>query len=152
MVARRKDLDDSPIPSGSSAAASGLLRLALLSGEGKYERQALGVLRLLYPLAVRHPLGFGQLLQAVDFYLAPVKEVAVVGPADGAEALVRVVRSEFRPHIVLACGSTDGGNPANAVPLLKDREAVDGQAAAYVCEHFVCQAPVTTPDELAAAL
>jgi uncharacterized protein YyaL (SSP411 family) len=72
LAARRKDLEDSPIPSGNSAAALGLLRLALLSGEGKYERHGLGVLRLLFPLAARHPQAFGHLLQAADFYLAPV--------------------------------------------------------------------------------
>ena len=142
-VARRKDLDDSPIPSGNSAAAFGLLRLALLSGEGGYERHALGVLRLLYPLAGRHPQAFGHLLRAIDFYLGPVREVAIVGP--DRDALVRTVRSRFRPHIVLAAGY-------GKVPLLEGREAVDGKAAAYVCEHFVCQAPVTTPEQLEAAL
>ncbi len=141
---RRKDLEDSPIPSGSSAAAFGLLRLALLSGEGKYERHALGVLRLMYPLAARHPQAFGHLLRAADFYLAAVKEVAVVGP--GAEDLLRVVRGQYRPHVVLAGGAADG------VPLLEGRTAVDGHPAAYVCEHFICQAPVTTPDALAALL
>ncbi len=55
--ARRKDLEDSPIPSGNSAAAYGLLRLALLSGNADYEHHALGVLRLLAPIAGRHPLG-----------------------------------------------------------------------------------------------
>ncbi len=146
LAARRKDLEDSPIPSGNSAAAFGLLRLALLSGEGKYERHALGVLRLLFPLAARHPQAFGHLLQAADFYLAPVKEVAIVGPQPEADELLRVVRDGYRPHLVLATGRADG------VPLLEGREPVDGRAAAYVCEHFVCQAPVTAPDELAAAL
>jgi uncharacterized protein YyaL (SSP411 family) len=144
LAARRKDLEDSPIPSGNSAAALAMLRLALLSGEGKYERHALGVLRLLHPLAARHPHAFGHLLQAIDFYLARVREVAIVGP-DPAP-LVRVVRGAFRPHVVLAGGETDG------VPLLEGREPVDGSAAAYVCEHFVCQAPVTEPDALAALL
>jgi uncharacterized protein YyaL (SSP411 family) len=146
LPTRRKDLEDSPIPSGNSAAAFGLLRLALLSGEGKYERHALGVLRLMYPLAVRHPPAFGHLLRAVDFYLAPVREVAIVGPDAEADGLVAVVRSEFRPHLVLAGGSADG------VPLLEGREPVDGRAAAYVCEHFVCQAPVSDPEALRAAL
>jgi uncharacterized protein YyaL (SSP411 family) len=146
LAARRKDLEDTPIPSGNSAAALGLLRLALLSGEGKYERHALGVLRLMFPLAARHPQAFGHMLQAADFYLAPVKEVAIVGPASEADSLLRVVRGAYRPHVVLAAGDEDG------VPLLKGREPVDGHAAAYVCEHFICQAPVTTADELAAAL
>ena len=174
LAVRRKDLEDSPIPSGNSAAALGLLRLALLSGEGGYERHALGVLRLIFPLAVRHPQAFGHLLQAADFYLAPVKEVAIVGPAPEAEALLRVVRGAFRPHLVLAPGNGAGdgdGNgagdgdadgagdgdgagagPSTRVPLLEGREPVEGRAAAYVCEHFVCQAPVTTPEALAAAL
>ena len=146
LAARRKDLEDSPIPSGNSAAAFGLLRLGALSGDGRYERHALGVLRLLVPLAARHPGAFGHLLGAADFYLAPVKEVAIVGPSPGAGELLRVVRGAFRPHLVLASGAIDG------VPLLEGRGPVDGHAAAYVCERFVCQAPVTTPDDLAAAL
>jgi uncharacterized protein YyaL (SSP411 family) len=146
LAVRRKDLEDSPIPSGNSAAAFGLLRLALLAGEGGYERNALGVLRLLFPLAARHPQAFGHLLRAADFYLAPVKEVAIVGPSAEAGALLRVVRDSYRPHLVLAAGRADG------VPLLEGREPVDGHAAAYVCEHFVCQAPVTSPEALAAAL
>jgi uncharacterized protein len=152
---RRKDLEDSPIPSGSSAAAFGLLRLALLSGEGRFERHALGVLRLLYPLARSHPLAFGHLLQAVDFYLAPVKEVAIVGP--DPEPLLRVVRDAYRPHVVLAgepvgASAADAGEAPVPVPLLEGRGPVDGRAAAYVCVHFVCQAPVLTAAELAAAL
>ena len=146
LVARRKDLEDSPIPSGSSAAAFGLLRLALLAGEVRYEDQALGVLRTTARLAGRHPGAFGHLLRAVDFYLASVKEVAIVGDGPEARALERAVRDQFRPHLVLAGGSGDD------VPLLAGRTPVDGHAAAYVCRHFACQAPVTTPEELAAAL
>jgi uncharacterized protein len=141
--ARRKDLEDSPIPSGSSAAAFGLLRLARLSGSAEYERRALGGLRLLAPIVGRHPLAFGHALQAFDFYLARVREVAIAGSGPDAEALADVVRTSFSPHVVLAGG---GG------PLLEGRTEVDGRAAAYVCEHFTCQAPVTDTHALAAAL
>ncbi len=153
LPARRKDLEDSPIPSGNSSAAFGLLRLALLSGQGRYERAALGVLRLVYPIAVRHVLAFGHLLRAIDFYLAPVREVAIVGPEAQARELTRVVRGAYRPHVVLAGGEgAPAAEPAVGVPLLEGRGPLDGRAAAYVCEHFVCQAPVTSPEELAAAL
>jgi uncharacterized protein YyaL (SSP411 family) len=158
--ARRKDLDDSPIPSGASAAAFGLLRLAALSGEAGYERRALGVLRVLAPIIGRHPHGFGHALQALDFHLARVREVAIVGDGDGAAALARVVRGAFSPHVVLAGGpgspdaaGVDGAPAAaSAVALLTGRTPVDGRAAAYVCEHFACRAPVTDPAALAAAL
>ena len=64
--------------------------------------------------------------------------------------LERVVRAEFRPHLVLA-GARDAAQ-ADGVPLLAGRAPVDGRAAAYVCENFACQRPVTEPDELAALL
>jgi uncharacterized protein YyaL (SSP411 family) len=143
LVARRKDLEDNPIPAGNSSAAYGLLRLAALTAEHEYEQRAEGVLRLLHELAPRHPQAFAHLLQALDFRLAQTKEVALAGDSD---ELARVVRSKFRPHIVLAGGEPDG------VPLMEGRTPVDGRAAAYVCEQFACQRPVTEPGELAALL
>jgi hypothetical protein len=143
---RRKDLEDSPIPSGSSSAAFGLLRLALLSGQARYEDAALSGLRLLVAIAGRHPLAFGHALRAFDLYLAQVREVAVVGSGADAEALATVVRQSFHPYVVMA------GGPADGVPLLDGRHEVDGHAAAYVCERFACQAPVTSAEELAASL
>jgi uncharacterized protein len=140
LVARRKDLEDHPIPAGNSSAAYGLVRLAALTGEHEYELRAVSVLRLLHEVAPKYPQAFGHLLQALDFHLSEVKEVALVG--DDLSELERVVRSSFRPHLVLAGGAADG------VPLLEGRSPVDGRPAAYVCEHFACKAPVTEPREL----
>src|SRR5450755_2752257 len=123
--ARRKDLDDSPIPAAGSSAAFGLLRLALVTGEAAYEERALGVLRMLAPIVGRHPHGFGHALQAFDFFLSRVLEVALVGSGAEFDDLARVMRRGYRPHVVLAGGPSDG------VPLLEGREPVDGQAAAY---------------------
>ncbi|HSI81693.1 MAG TPA: thioredoxin domain-containing protein [Solirubrobacterales bacterium] len=150
LIARRKDVDDHPIPSGSSSAALGLLRLAALTGERSYEDHAVSVLRLLRRVAARHPQAVTHLLRAIDFHLARVKEVALVSPAsgDGIAELAAVVRSEFRPNLVLAGGPEGTERPE----LMASREAVDGRPAAYVCERFTCQRPVTDPAELAAAL
>ena len=144
LVARRKDLEDTPIPAGNSSAAYGLLRLAALTGEREYEDRALGVFRLVGRLVERAPLAFGHLLQAMSFHLATVREVALAG--EDTEELERVVRGEFRPYIVLAGGAPDG------VPLLAGREPVDGRPAAYVCQDFACRRPVTEPAELAELL
>jgi uncharacterized protein YyaL (SSP411 family) len=142
LIARRKELGDHPIPSGNSSAALGLLRLAALTGDQGYEQQAVGVLKLLQVAAVRHPDAFGHLLQALDFHLSPVREVALAGE-DLAE-LVAAVRSEFRPRLVLAGGQEGTERPE----LMQGRTTVDGRPAAYVCENFACRMPVNDPDDL----
>ena len=81
LIARRKDLEDSPIPSGASSAAVGLLRLAQLTGEDRYERHGLSVLRLMHEIAPRHPTAFGHLLQALHWHLAPARPIACPIPA-----------------------------------------------------------------------
>jgi uncharacterized protein YyaL (SSP411 family) len=145
LVARRKDLEDSPIPSGGSAAAFGLLRLAALTGEHEYERHAEGQLRLLHELARSHPGAFGHLLQALDFHLGPTRELALAGDARGIGELAAVVREALRPHLVVTAGP---GGDEGAVPLMRGRVPVGGRAAAYLCEGFACRRPVTDPGEL----
>jgi uncharacterized protein YyaL (SSP411 family) len=146
LIARRKEIGDHPIPSGNSAAAMGMLRLAALSGEREYERQAEGVFRLFAKPATQHPESFAHLLRALDFHLSPTKEVALVG--DDLGELAATVRSHFRPHLVLAGGPEGSDTP----PLLEGRTTVDGKPAAYVCENFACRTPVTKPEELAVLL
>jgi uncharacterized protein YyaL (SSP411 family) len=144
LIARRKDLEDAPIPSGASSACYGLLRLAHLSGEVSYEQAALSLIQLLHIVAPAHPLAFGHLLRAIDFIVSPVREVALAG--DDVSSLAAVVRGGFYPYLVLAGGGGD------AVPLLQGRVPVNGQAAAYVCERFTCQRPVTSAEELTKSL
>jgi uncharacterized protein YyaL (SSP411 family) len=142
LIARRKEVGDHPIPAGQSAAALGLLRLAALSGERAYANRAAGVFALFGEPAVSHPDSFAHLLRALDFHLAPTREVALTGTdLTGFEA---VVRSAFRPNVVVA------GGPAGTVepPLLDSRTEVGNEPAAYVCEGFTCRLPVTDPDAL----
>jgi uncharacterized protein YyaL (SSP411 family) len=142
LIARRKEVGDHPIPSGNSSAAMGLLRLGALTGERRYEEAGTAVFALFGKLAVEHPDAFAHMLRALDFHLSPTREVALVG--DNLSELAAVVREKPRPHLVLAGGPEGSEGP----PLLAGRATVDGQAAAYVCENFTCQLPVTAPEEL----
>jgi uncharacterized protein len=80
LIVRRKDLEDSPIPSGSSSAAVGLLRLAQLTGDERYEHHARGAIALVSELAPRHPGAFAHMLQALHWHLAPARPIACVVP------------------------------------------------------------------------
>jgi uncharacterized protein len=146
LIARRKEIGDHPIPSGNSSAALGMLRLAALSGERSYERQAEGVFGLFAAPAAGHPDTFAHLLRALDFHLSPTREVALVG--EDLTGLSAVVRAGLRPHLVLA-GGTEG---TDVPPLLAGRPSVEGKPTAYVCEHFACQAPVTSAESLSGLL
>ncbi len=149
LIARRKEVGDHPIPAGQSSAALGLLRLAALSGEATFAERAIGVFALFGEPMISHPDSFAHLLRALDFHHARTREVALVGAdTSGLEA---IVRAAFRPNVVVAAG------PAGAVepPLLDARTEIGGEPAAYVCEGFTCNLPVTDPAalerELAAA-
>jgi uncharacterized protein len=140
LVARKKDLFDHPVPSGNAMLAYVLLRLGRIYGDDELERRAAGVLRLLGEGLGRGPTEFAWSLNALDLYLATPREIAIVGPPDSAVA--RAVLEAFDPNAVVAFG------PAEAVPLLAGKEAVDGKPTVYVCERFACRRPVTEPTEL----
>ncbi len=96
---------------------------------------------------VRFPSVFGHLLGVADLAMHGAVEVALVGePAShDFRMLSREVAAHYVPTLVLA-----GGPPGEGagLPLLADRATIEGRAAAYVCRHFVCEAPVTTPQAL----
>jgi uncharacterized protein YyaL (SSP411 family) len=140
LVARQKDVDDNPTPSGNSMLAFVLLRIARIWGDDELERRAVGVLRLVRDVVSRAPSAFGWALCALDLYLSPPRELAIVG-GPGSD-IARAALRGFDPNAVVAFG------PADGVPLLEGKTLVDGQPAVYVCERFACRAPVTDPAAL----
>jgi uncharacterized protein len=152
LIVRSKDYFDNATPSGNSVAADVLLRLALLTNNDDFKRRAVTVLRLIADSASRYPSGFGRALSALDFYLGRPKEVVIVGTDDHdrSMALRAAVWQPYLPNKVVA------EVPEERIPqldsLLAGRTPVNGSPAAYVCEQYTCQRPITEPSELATAL
>jgi uncharacterized protein len=154
LIVRPRNLFDNAVPSGSSVAIETLLRLAVLTGEDRYEARALQALRPVADLMTRYPSGFGRFLCALDFHLGPRVEVALVGaPRDGGfDALAEEVFGRFLPNRVVA-GMVAGDTAAAAgLPLLASREAVGGRPTAYVCRNYACDLPATDRATLARQL
>ena len=145
LVARRKEFDDHPTPSGNAMMAFVLLRLARIWGSDDFERAAVDVFRLARPFAERAPAAVPHLLCALDLHFSPPRELAVVGDS---EELRHAALERFEPNTVFAFAP----EPHDTIPLLARKGLVDGKPAAYVCERFACRAPVTGTDELRAAL
>jgi uncharacterized protein YyaL (SSP411 family) len=151
LAVRPKGIQDNATPSGNALAATVLLRLAALTGEGTYRDLAEGALRLAQPLLAQYPTAFAQWLSAHDFALARTREIAIVGDPDAPDtrALLNVVRAAYRPHQVVALGRP---GEQQRVPLVAGRAPLDGHATAFVCENFACNLPVTNPEALKAQL
>src|SRR3954452_8248225 len=123
LVARKKDFDDHPTPSGNSMLAHVLLRLARIYGDNELERRATSVFRLVRDAIVRAPSAFGWMLVALDLHFAPRRELAIVG--DPGSEVARAALARWQPTAVVAFG------PAKGVPLFEGKALVDGKPAVY---------------------
>jgi uncharacterized protein len=138
LVARKKELDDHPTPSGNAMLSYVLLRLGRIWGDDELEQRGVSVLRLVRDAVTRTPSAFGWLLVALDQHVALHREVAIIGSPDAPVA--RAALDAAARTDVIAFG------PAESIPLLAGRTEVDGRPAVYLCERFACQLPITEPE------
>jgi uncharacterized protein YyaL (SSP411 family) len=153
LIFRPADAADNATPSGTFAMAGALLSHAAVTGSARHRAAAEAALGVLPAIAARYPRAAGTGLAVAEAWLAGPAEIAVIGP--GRDERTRVLHQTALhaapPGAVLALGDGDPGTE-QTVPLLAGRWQVDGAPAAYVCRGFTCRAPVTTPEELRAAL
>jgi uncharacterized protein len=151
-LSRPKDLQDNATPSGNALAALALLKLAEFTGQADLRDRAESMLGPLQSTAVRYPSSFAFWLQALDYAVGPVQQVALIGEPASPEMtnLLRAFHQTYRPRTVLAFSAAppSRGSP----PLLADRPMLHGQPTAYVCQGFVCRLPVTGVEAFKQAL
>ena len=136
LVARPRELDDNPTPSGNSTLAGLLLRLGRTYGEPELEHHAQAVVAQVGNLLARAPQGFGHLLGVCDALLAAPREAAVIGrcgrSGDGrarrraarslrARSRSRIRRRGGRPGRSAARGARSRVGPAGGLRLQRIR-------------------------------
>jgi uncharacterized protein YyaL (SSP411 family) len=141
LIARMREDYEGPMPTGNAVMTLNLLRLFDLTGEAAYRERAERTVCSFKMQFDRYPAGQASFLCALDYLKGPSKEIVIAGP--DPEPLLRVVRKLFIPNKVVALA--DG---KAKLAVLEGRSAVQGKAAAYVCENMTCQRPVTDPAQL----
>ena len=154
LVARIRNLEDHPTPSGNAQAAWVLARLHLLTGDARYASAATDAVALVRDSVAKWPHAFGRALATMDLLTSRPTEVAIAGALDdpATQELITTARAAVGPYAVIAAGDPADPRAAQAAPLLADRPLVHGQAAAYVCSGFACRAPVTDASALVAEI
>ena len=154
LMIRPRDVFDNAQPCGGSVTTDVLLRLAIITGNDDFATKAATPIRALQPLLGRAPSATGHWLGALDFYVSLPKEVVIVGPADGeiTKGMLGEVGKRYLPNRVVVGVGDPSSPPLGNSPLLEQRVMQDGAPTAYVCQHYVCQLPVTTAEALAAQL
>jgi uncharacterized protein len=140
LIVRMKDLQDGSVPSGNAMAATALLRLSKLTGRQDYFNRAEATLKASRQLLTDSPMAAGQMLVALDYYLGPIEEMAVVGRNNPeTQAVIRYLRSRFRPNTVIAFRDAESEEPL--LGLLKNKKMMNEQPTLYLCRDFACQSP-----------
>lgn len=157
LLVRKMESYDGAIPSGNSVAALALSRLALLTGKDQYRQRATQTFAAFARAVESSPRGYHYLINAHAFATSGADEIALVGATTDSDmaALVRQIHSRFRPNKVLAQADPTADNFAEIqqrVPLLAERQRLEGSATAYVCHNFACKLPVSDPDALESQL
>jgi hypothetical protein len=148
LIARKKDMLDSSVPSGGGLATLALLRLGKLCGRDDYLAAARQSLRACATLMERAPMGSGTLLLALDFDLGPTPEIVLLGGEDRqatADALA-FLRREFLPNKVVAFRDPSAAFSASSPALsaiFAGKQSIAPGPTLFVCENFSCQSPVT---------
>jgi len=156
LILRSKVANDGSIPSGNAMAALGLLRLADLTGDSEAAELARRTMKWLAPTLAEGRASSSQMLCAIDYFLTPRQELALIGPANdpALKQVLTVVRRQFQPYRVVAhCEDPQvPEDVARLIPLLAGKSSLDGRPRFFLCRNFSCQAPETDAEKFIAAL
>jgi uncharacterized protein len=141
VIIRKKEVYDGAVPSGNSVMAYNLYQLAILFDEKGWKERALKMLISLGNAIVRYPTSFGVWASLLTEVVSSTAEIAIVG--DDAAEMLKVVSGFYIPHKIVMVSKAEMAD----FPLLKGKPG-GTQTLIYVCKHYACLAPLTSPEKL----
>ncbi|QGQ96749.1 thioredoxin domain-containing protein [Paenibacillus psychroresistens] len=152
LFIRPKEIYDGAMPSGNSAAALNLQKLARYTFNAALSQKADQQLKAFAGAVEGYPAGHALFMAAIDFAYSPSSEVVIAGDlnAEDTQAMIRAIQTRYAPNTLIMVNPTgDGKAEVEAlIPLMQGKNALGGKATAYVCENFSCQSPTSSIEEL----
>jgi uncharacterized protein YyaL (SSP411 family) len=149
LPARVKTIDDGVIPSGNSITISNLIKLSELTGKMEYRKIAETTITQFKDRLEAHPAAYTALLNSMDLLMRGIKEIVVAPKNDKEEReIIDQIWSYYIPNKVVALSKLDKSELQEVLPLVRERNPIDGKTTVYVCENNVCKKPITDFKEL----
>jgi len=152
LIAREKPNHDGALPSGNAVATMNLIRLAAFTSNSNYLERAQRAFKTFAKIMTENPTAMAELNLALDSYLHPPKEVALIEPENApgeADVFLDIFRRQYLPGRILAKASTgrDLRNQSRLIPLLQHKELRNNKTTVFVCQNKICKRPTDDPDE-----
>jgi len=157
LSARRKPLQDSPMPAGNPTAISALLRLQALSGHKEYGEIAEDALASFAGIVEHFGLYAGSYALAAERMVLDPVQVVIIGAESEAAQLEALAVARFAVHKTVLridpAKLVQGELPEALAETLLQAPRPDGAKAwAMVCRGRTCLPPITDGDALLKAL
>lgn len=145
LISRPKEIYDGAIPSGNSAAALALVRLAKLTGQERFEEAAAGVFKAFAATIPRGPSNYCLLMTALDVATRNGQEYVIVTGGNESEAMVwtKTLTQRYAPDaVVLLKTQSNALTLDRLAPFSQAYSAIDKKTTLYQCSNHTCQQPV----------
>lgn len=152
VLIRLKEDHDSAEPSASSISTRNLQCLSNLTGDDRYQNRAHSAIDAFAPLLLKAPTAMPQMLCNLMPSGKVPRQIVIAGDLSQADtqSLLKSARKHFLGNALIlhACADANEAGLGKKFAQISRMGAVDGKAAAYVCENFTCKAPITESKEL----
>ena len=147
LIARKKEIFDNVVPASNSIMAHNLYLLGLLHDHSEYIVLSDLMLSKLKKNLLSDSQWAMNWATLATLKAKPTAEIVIVGPE--CEVFRAELESRYYPNKIMVGAAA---NHNSKLPLLQDRNAINGQTTIYVCVNKTCQLPVFSTNDVWAML
>ncbi len=140
---------DGAEPSANSVAAMNLVRLWQMTEDDHLRERALSVVNAFGVQLKSSPESMPAMISAYEALTAQRRQVALAGTLEtqGTEAMTAIFWRDYLPNAILihAVGGPAQQQLSKTLPLVANLRQQNGNATAYICKNYTCNAPTTDP-------
>ncbi len=151
LIIRTKSASDNATPSGNGQLVALFTKLAWLTGEQRFADTAEDIVHAFSGELARNFFPYSHLIEGAMFSANGV-QIAVAGPKSNptTQALMKIARSV--PLAERLIRPIEPGQSIAENSPLSGKHMIDDKPTVYICRGPVCSPPITSPEDLRAAL